>query len=356
MAAPPSAVVDGGAGRSPHPLSPRAAVGRGAQASGARGAVRLAAAAGSKAPSPWLVRRSVAAALLSVLPFAAGAASVPDLPAPREVRIAVGGGPDGGAAIALRAFWFAAPAGHGDDRRVEEGPQGRRPAVALLHGCGGPYGRGGRLARRYTDHVALLHSLGMGALVVDSLGARGEKELCTQKIGERAVTQADRRRDALAALAWLADQPGVDAGRLGLLGWSNGGSTVLAATNLNHPEVKGAATRASFAVAFYPGCEAERRRGYAADTPLLLLLGGSDDWTPPGPCLRLAQDTQGAAKPQWALYPGAFHGFDGDTPPRLRKDVPNGAKNPGQGVTVGGDPQARALSRARLLAFLAAQR
>ncbi len=355
MAARPLAVVDGGAGRSPHPLSLRAAVGRGAAASGARGAVPWAAAAGSQAVSPWPVRRPLAAALLSVLPFAAGAASVADLPAPREVRIAVGGELDRGAAVGLRAFWFAAPAGHGSDRPVAGGPQGKRPAVALLHGCGGAYGRGGRLARRYTDHVALLHSLGMGALVVDSLGARGEKELCTQKIGERAVTQADRRRDALASLAWLAAQPGVDAGRLGLLGWSNGGSTVLAATNLNHPEVKSAAKRASFAVAFYPGCEAERRRGYATDTPLLLLLGGSDDWTPPEPCLRLAQEAQGGPQPQWEIYPSAFHGFDGDTPPRLRKDVPNGA-NPGHGVTVGGDPQARALSRERLRAFLAAQR
>jgi len=31
--------------------------------------------------------------------------------------------------------------------------------------------------------------------------------------------------------------PDVDAARLGLLGWSNGGSTVLAATNETHPEV-----------------------------------------------------------------------------------------------------------------------
>lgn len=352
MVDPPSAVVDGSAGRLAGPLSRRAAIGRGADASGAWRAVLSAAAAGSKAPSPWPVRRPLAAALLSVLPFAAGAASVADLPAPREVRIAVGG-LDGSAAIALRAFWFAAPAGHGDGAQDEgRDAQGKRPAVVLLHGCGGAYGRDGRLARRYTDHVTLLHSLGIGGLVVDSLGTRGEKELCTQKIGERAVTQADRRRDALAALAWLAAQPGVDAGRLGLLGWSNGGSTVLAATNLNHPEVKGASARASFAIAFYPGCEAERRRGYATDTPLLLLLGGSDDWTPPEPCLRLAQDAQGAAMPQWVLYPGAFHGFDGDTPPRSRKDVPNGA-NPGQGVTVGGDPQARALSRERLRAFLA---
>jgi hypothetical protein len=51
--------------------------------------------------------------------------------------------------------------------------------------------------------------------------------------------------------------PGIDPARLGLIGWSNGGSNVLAATNTRHPEVVALQVRASLAVAFYPGCEAE---------------------------------------------------------------------------------------------------
>jgi len=168
------------------------------------------------------------------------------------------------------------------------------------------------------------------------------------------VTQLNRRRDALGALAWLAAQPGVDGARIGLLGWSNGGSTVLAATNLAHPEVAKAAVRPSLAVAYYPGCEAEAQRGYRPSAALLMLLGEADDWTAAAPCKAMAAaavTTVPVPAPQWQSYEGAYHGFDGTAPVRLRRDVPNGV-HPGQGVHVGADPVARAAARQRLDRFL----
>jgi dienelactone hydrolase len=54
---------------------------------------------------------------------------------------------------------------------------------------------------------------------------------------------------------------------------------------------------------------------------------------------------------QWHAYEGAYHGFDGTAPVRLRKDVPNGV-NPGAGVHVGGDRAAREASARRLQQFL----
>ena len=244
-----------------------------------------------------------------------------------------------GRPVQLQAFWFELPAGSPP-----------APAVALLHGCGGPYDRQGRLGQRMLDYAALLNRQGMHALVVDSLTPRGERELCTQRVGTRAVTQANRRLDALAAVAWLAQRPPVDAKRIGLMGWSNGGSTVLAATNERHAEVAKAAVKPAFAVAFYPGCEAELKRGYETLVPLLLLVGEADDWTPAAPCHELAQSARGV-KPEIEGYAGAYHGFDSAAQVRLRKEVPNGV-NPGQGVHVGGDAAALLASRDRLLRFL----
>ena len=242
--------------------------------------------------------------------------------------------------VALAGRWFArgsAPA----------------PAALLLHGCGGPYDTNGRLSRRLRDYAALLNAQGYHALVLDSFSPRGESELCTQRSGTRRVTQVQRRLDALAALEWLAQRADVRADRIGLIGWSNGGSTVLAATNLRQRDVHAASRRAAFGVAFYPGCEAELKRGYTAGAPLLLLLGQADDWTAAGPCQDLAaRAPQGSVSVQ--VYAGAHHGFDSDAPLRLRRDVPNGV-NPGQGVHVGGDPQALQASREALLRFLAQQ-
>lgn len=224
------------------------------------------------------------------------------------------------------------------------------PAVVLLHGCGGAWDARGKLTRRYQDYAALFNGLGLHALVVDSLTPRYEKELCTQKVGKRRVTQTHRRLDALAALAYLGERAEVDAKRIGLVGWSNGGSTVLAATNLRHRDVQ-ASLRPAFAVAFYPGCESDQKRGYAPSAPLLILIGGADDWTPASACRALVAESA-EPRPQIEVYAGAWHGFDSEAPIRLRKDVPNGVR-PGQGVHVGGDPAAWRASRERMRRFVA---
>jgi dienelactone hydrolase len=137
-----------------------------------------------------------------------------------------------------------------------------------------------------------------------------------------------------------------------MIGWSNGGSTVLAATNVRHPEVRHASHRPSLAVAFYPGCQVALEAGYEAVAPLLLLTGALDDWTPSAPCEALAASA-GSAMVQLAVYPNAYHGFDGTTAVRLRTDVPNGTR-PGQGVHVGGHAPSREAAHERLDAFLKA--
>ena len=225
------------------------------------------------------------------------------------------------------------------------------PAIVMFHGCDGPYDKTGALSRRMREYTELFNGLGLNVLVVDSLTARYEKEICTQRVGHRRVTQVNRRLDALGAIAYLAERSDVDEKRIGLIGWSNGASTVLAATNLRHRDVAAATIRPAFAIAFYPGCEADLKRGYEPSTPVLMLVGELDDWTPSAPCVALAQ-AAAEPRPEIERYPGAWHGFDSALPVRLRKDVPNGV-HPGQGVHVGGDAAAWRASRDRVVRFVA---
>lgn len=254
-----------------------------------------------------------------------------------------------GQPLTLSGYWF--PAASSAEAKA-------RPVVLLLHGCGGALGRqADQLSQRMHEYRALLNQEGWHVLVLDSLSPRGERELCTQRIGSRQVTMRERRRDTLGALQWLAARPEVDPARIALLGWSNGGSTVLASTAADHEEVKANPARPRAAVAFYPGCEAEFKRGYRAQAPLLMLLGAADDWTAAAPCEALAAHSRaqaGSAAIQFQTYAGAYHGFDSAAPVRLRREVPNGV-NPGAGVHVGGDAQAWAASREALLGFLREQ-
>lgn len=231
------------------------------------------------------------------------------------------------------------------------------PAVPViaLHGCGGIGGPEGpiRLPRRERDWAARLVALGHPVLFPDSFGSRGIAETC--RGGDAAaMPETARRADVHAAAAWAVEQPwaaGREAGVL-LLGWSHGGSTALAAVNAPVPP---GLIRA--AVALYPGC---RRMGqalpdWAPAAPVLLLLGGMDDWTPARWCQALAARAPdaGAAPVIVHTYPGAWHGFDQPGMPlRLLSGLPLVR---GGAAHMGTDPEARADALLRVPEFLAAQ-
>jgi len=243
-------------------------------------------------------------------------------------------------------------------------PEGGRPAVIAVHGCGGLFtragGRVGELTERHRARAEAMLAAGYFVLFPDSLGSRGLTEICTAKFGERGVTAAGRRGDALAALQWLAAQPGIARERIALLGWSHGGTTTLATINANDAMVRAfrempdAPPFFRAAVAFYPGCSvAARDEGWRVASPVRILIGDADDWTPAAPCRALATR---AGERGWPLetivYPGVYHGFDAPTGRvRLRTDVPNGVA-PGKGVHVGPEPAARADANRRVDAFL----
>ncbi|PAS95426.1 MAG: hypothetical protein BSR46_17010 [Candidatus Dactylopiibacterium carminicum] len=258
-------------------------------------------------------------------------------PLPAEVSIPAAG--SSSSPEPLRAHLFA-----------PEGP-GPHPAVVMLHGCGGAYARDGSLNARHRMWGEFLAEHGYVALMLDSLSARGIRELCTQKFAERSLKEADRRGDAYAALTWLRERPDVDGLRIGLLGWSHGGGVTLDA--ITHPPKAGDGFAA--AVAFYPGCtsKAARASRFHPYAPLLLLIGEADDWTPAAPCQQLAQAVVARGEPmQIVVYPGTFHDFDNPalTRKRVRRDVPNGV-NPGQGVTTAPNPEAREDAKLRVLGF-----
>jgi len=246
-------------------------------------------------------------------------------PGARSIEIPVGQG------LRLTGWWLP-PANEADNTSDP------RPVVIALHGCGGLYSSAasakGRLSQRHGGFAERLRDQGWHVVLPDSLTARGEHSLCEQRYADRRVAQSDRRDDVQATLAWLARQPWADMSRVALLGWSHGGSAVLAATHQGDPKVRQQAWKPVTAVAFYPGCSQALQQRYQPVAPLLMLLGAEDDWTPAEPCVRLAD----RVRAQVRVYTGSYHGFDNPSGQvRHRPQVPNGV-NPGQGVHVGRNP------------------
>lgn len=174
------------------------------------------------------------------------------------------------------------------------------PAVVALHGCSGLWTRGA-LNARHADWGDRLHAAGFVVLFPDSLRSRGLESLCNSR--DREITPKGRALDAFGAATWLNAQPFVARGRIGLLGWSNGGSTALYAAG---GSLRPAGPDFRSVVAFYPGCKVIARNGWSARVPTTILHGADDDWTPVAPCEQLAR----AGGASFVAYPGAVHDFD----------------------------------------------
>ena len=260
-----------------------------------------------------------------------------------------------GAPVRLSGLWFA-----------PRDPARQVGAMIGLHGCGGLWSSSAsstesarQMSQRHAQMAALLVREGYAVLMLDSFTTRDRpRGICAEKIGQRSITQTNRRRDLLAALDWVAARPGVARSKIGVLGWSHGGSAVLAGSDAAHAEVaqfvaQGGA-KPAVAVAFYPGCSAAVKDGYRPVAPTQIHIGEKDDWTPPGPCVALSERLRTQMPGlETFLYADSYHDFDSpNTSLRVRSEVPNGI-NPGKGVTVGSNPVARELAYRRVTQFLA---
>ncbi len=107
--------------------------------------------------------------------------------------------------------------------------------------------------------------------MVDSFGPRNHGEMCSQRGFDREL-YLKRPRDAYGALPFLQPQPFVQADRVGVISWSQGGGAVLyaiAARNIARPpRLPLGDFRA--AVAFCPAsCDEGRQQGWTSHIPLL---------------------------------------------------------------------------------------
>jgi len=230
------------------------------------------------------------------------------------------------------------------------------PAVVALHGCGGLIQAHGGMFSRDLVWARELRQEGFVVLFIDSFRSRGFVGGCsTNGEGPPVHPWSDRPRDAYAGLLYLQARPDVVADRIGLIGWSHGGGSVMFTVATDDPARPASLPHGDFraAVAFYPGwC----RPGPLPPTwtpamPLLVLMGAADNWVTPAACAQVTEAAAKAGAPvDTVLYPGAFHDFDG-TEPVHTISLFSGHKV--RGVSVGVDPEAKADAIRRVAAFFA---
>lgn len=191
------------------------------------------------------------------------------------------------------------------------------PALVLLHQCGGLRSANGRWQNlSMLDWAREAVGRGYVVLQLDSLEQRGAKSLCQGP--QNDVFPSRGMRDALLAAAHVRKLPYVDPRRVAFAGYSWGGGIGLGIGNRRSSGVLDVPARYDAVASFYPPCIFHPKTGArytvimdGIDTPLLVLLGGRDNETPPQECTPgLASQKQGGAPVEWHLYPEATHCWD----------------------------------------------
>ncbi len=208
------------------------------------------------------------------------------------------------------------------ERRAE-----RAPAVVMMHGRAGPYSinvkksgpyNASTLSKRHKMWGESWSALGYVAVLVDSFAPRGfSGGFGRGTINERPETVNEvtvRPFDAYGALAYLRGRPDVAPDRIGLQGWSNGGSAALAAMAVGAPGPTSPREGFRAALVFYAGCGLRGHfdaQGYQPYAPVLAFHGTADEETSPRRCQRLVDRSRALGGDiTLKIYQGATHAFD----------------------------------------------
>jgi dienelactone hydrolase len=186
--------------------------------------------------------------------------------------------------------------------------QGPVPALVIHHGSGGVSdAREGRYAREMV-------AMGVAAVVIDSFKPRGVTSTVTD---QSAVTAQDFNLDALAALKALGNNSRINRAKIGITGFSKGGTSALMAAHENQVAAAGvpAGLRYALHVPFYPSCAAQYYRPKTTGAPIFMMLGATDTYVGHEPCETYAAALRAeGARVEVRVFPNASHGFDGGAP------------------------------------------
>ncbi|MCU1497127.1 MAG: dienelactone hydrolase [Acidimicrobiales bacterium] len=230
---------------------------------------------------------------------------------------------------------------------------GKHPAILLLHGSGGLLKDGSgngacsnKMESQYAEWSSRLAGLGYVVLAPSSYSPRGVCDThgkLPKHFDDKAEQILSRIYDTDAASRYLCALPEVDCKRMGVMGFSQGGTQTLLAlhwqidrtisefrksnggsVDIKLPDMKPGRPKFKMGVAYYPGCgfEGIMSKGkstedkYFPENPLTILHGSKDSLLKYCTGIRKDQSREVAKARGIAdnysitVYSGAGHSFD----------------------------------------------
>ena len=128
------------------------------------------------------------------------------------------------------------------------------------------------------------------------------------------VTTASIILDAYKAFEKLSKHPNIDKNKVSITGWSLGGAVALFSGW--KPIIKAISKDLKFAshLSFYPPCFFDPENTEFTDSPIHILIGQLDNWTPAEPCNYFVKKISDNSNVNLTIYPNSHHSFDSKEP------------------------------------------
>ena len=124
------------------------------------------------------------------------------------------------------------------------------------------------------------------------------------------VTTAAMILDAYRALEILSDHPNIKKDKISITGWSLGGAVTFFSAWIPLKNAINKNLQFASHLAFYPPCFFEPENLEFSDSPIHILIGELDDWTPSDPCNTLVDKLKNKINIDITVYKDSHHGFD----------------------------------------------
>lgn len=183
-------------------------------------------------------------------------------------------------------------------------PQKKYP---LIIGVAGSLGWG----EHHYKYLKMYQEMGIATFELNSFKSRGIKST----VGSQTeVTIAAMILDAYKALEVLSNHPRIYKNKISITGWSLGGGVTLFSAWL--PLKNAINKNLSFAshLAFYPPCFIDPENIEFSQSPIHILIGELDNWTPSQPCYDLVEKLKNKANIDITIYENSHHSFDRNSP------------------------------------------
>lgn len=192
------------------------------------------------------------------------------------------------------------------------------PAMVIVPGSGG-------IAEgREHEYAQWFNERGVAAFVVEYYAPRGFDNDSNYIIRTSSVTEFDLIADAYAARKLLSTSPLIDAGRIGMIGFSYGGmATRLAMDARIYRALEQDAPPFDLHIDTYGPCFQNLRSSELTGAPLLTLRGTKDASNDLKACAAREQEVRDLGIPVTAhIYPGAGHAWEAVVPAHFSEDSP----------------------------------